>query len=87
MELILTKKISLIPPLDVDLLNSPQIDQGTIDDLIPLLSVYKGELLPGFYEEWVFVERARLFSRYETGVERLLEALQAEPGKSADAME
>jgi predicted ATPase/DNA-binding SARP family transcriptional activator len=74
--------ITFQPPdpysLDVDLLNSPQIDQGTIDDLIPLLSVYKGELLPGFYEEWVFVERARLFSRYETGVERLLEALQAE---------
>jgi hypothetical protein len=28
--------------------------------LITALSVYRGELLPGFYEEWVFVERNRL---------------------------
>ncbi len=33
------------------------------DDLIQVLSVYQGELLPGFYDEWVLVERQPLCRR------------------------
>jgi DNA-binding SARP family transcriptional activator len=46
--------------------------------LIAVLSVYQGELLPGFYEEWVFLERNRLNALFEAKMARLLEMLQSE---------
>lgn len=47
-------------------------------DLIKALSVYRGELLPGFYDEWVFVERQRLKLVYEAAITRLMDILRAE---------
>jgi DNA-binding SARP family transcriptional activator len=48
------------------------------DDLISALSVYQGELLPGFYEEWVTLEREYLNSVFEHNMARLMAILQTE---------
>jgi DNA-binding SARP family transcriptional activator len=48
------------------------------DDLISALSVYQGELLPGFYEEWVTLEREYLNSLFEHNMARLMAILQSE---------
>jgi predicted ATPase/DNA-binding SARP family transcriptional activator len=72
--------------LDVDMLESAVLEQGTAEDLITALSLYQGELLPGFYDEWVTLERDRLIALHETGMARLLEILQAE-GRWAEVLE
>jgi WD40 repeat protein/DNA-binding SARP family transcriptional activator len=36
------------------------------------LSLYQGELLPGFYEEWILLERERLRSVFDNKMEQLL---------------
>ena len=64
--------------LDVHKLDSASLESSTADDLIGALSVYHGELLPGFYDEWVFVERDRLNVIFEAKIARLLEMLQGE---------
>jgi DNA-binding SARP family transcriptional activator/tetratricopeptide (TPR) repeat protein len=46
-----------------------------IDDLITATQVYTGELLPGFYDEWVLRERERLHALFERKMQRLLELL------------
>jgi DNA-binding SARP family transcriptional activator/tetratricopeptide (TPR) repeat protein len=51
--------------------------QETIDDLIIATQVYTGELLPGFYDEWVLRERERLHALFERKMQRLLELLSS----------
>ncbi len=48
------------------------------DDLIQSLSLYQGELLPGFYEEWVDAERERLNAMFEHRAQTLLDRLTAD---------
>ncbi len=48
------------------------------DELISALSSYQGELLPGFYEEWVILEREHLYSIFEHNMARLMSLLQEE---------
>ena len=48
------------------------------DDLISALSVYRGELLPGFYDEWVALEREYLNYIFEHNMARLMAKLQLE---------
>jgi len=48
------------------------------DELIAVLSEYQGELLPGFYDEWVILEREHLYSIFEHNMARLLVLLQDE---------
>lgn len=77
--------------LDVHKLESTPLDGPTLagrpaDELIAVLSVYQGELLPGFYEEWVLTERARLSALFETRIARLLEILQKE-GRWEDVLD
>src|SRR5918993_1349372 len=43
-----------------------------------VLSLYEGELLPGFYEEWVTSEREHLYSIFEHHMARLMSRLQEE---------
>ncbi len=45
------------------------------DELLETLALYRGELLPGFYDEWVVLERERVRSVYEQKMARLLELL------------
>jgi predicted ATPase/DNA-binding SARP family transcriptional activator len=72
--------------LDVHRLESISVDSSTIEDLISAISAYQGELLPGFYDEWVFIERDRLEAIFEAKNARLLEMLQAE-GRWSDVLE
>src|SRR6266511_1547504 len=53
-------------------------ESASADELIAVLSVYQGELLPGFYDEWVVLEREHLYSIFEHHMARLLALLQNE---------
>ena len=48
------------------------------DELIAVLSNYQGELLPGFYDEWVMLQREHLYSVFEHHMARLVSLLQEE---------
>jgi len=54
--------------LDVRQLECKPLDKSTKADLIDALSAYHGELLPGFYDEWVFLERNRLVAIFESKI-------------------
>ena len=61
-------------------------EQASAEELMEALSAYSGELLPGFYDEWVVLERQHLQGTYERKVERLLESLQ-EAGRWDEVLE
>jgi predicted ATPase/DNA-binding SARP family transcriptional activator len=82
--------IAFAPPceysLDVQRLASLPLEGSRPDDLIAALSLYRGQLLPGFYDEWIFAERERLQALFEARMARLLELLQGE-GRWAEVLE
>jgi len=53
-------------------------DTASMDELINTLSNYRGELLPGFYEDWVVLEREHLQMLFEQKIACLLEMLEKE---------
>ncbi len=53
-------------------------DWPSVQELMDGLSVYTGELLPGFYEEWITLEREHLQSLYEKRMGQLLDLLGRE---------
>jgi non-specific serine/threonine protein kinase len=53
-------------------------ENASADELIAVLSEYQGELLPGFYDEWVMLEREHLQSIFEHHMARLMSLLQDE---------
>lgn len=63
--------------LDVAELKSAK-NSHSAGELIDALCVYRGELLPGFPEEWVALEREYLRSFYEHHMARLMSLLCAE---------
>jgi WD40 repeat protein/DNA-binding SARP family transcriptional activator len=50
----------------------------TSEELIATASAYGGELLPGFYDDWVVLERQRLQAAFETRMSLLLDRLAVE---------
>jgi DNA-binding SARP family transcriptional activator/tetratricopeptide (TPR) repeat protein len=60
--------------LDVDQLLKPTQGQS-IDETIADINLYRGELLPGFYDEWVTLERDRLQAAFYQKMDHLLERL------------
>jgi WD40 repeat protein/class 3 adenylate cyclase len=58
--------------LDVDILEKPEVD---LQSLTSGLSLYQGELLPGFYEDWIVLERERLQTLFESKMEQLIDKL------------
>ena len=53
-----------------------QADEGRpVETLMDALGSYQGELLPGFYDEWVLLEREQLLGVYERKIACLLEFL------------
>jgi WD40 repeat protein/class 3 adenylate cyclase len=60
--------------LDVSHFEKPGLD---IESLTTSLSLYQGELLPGFYEEWILLERERIRSIFDNKMEQLLTRLIA----------
>ncbi len=59
--------------LDVDELVEELEEGAPVDEWV---AVYKGELLPGFYDEWVVPERERLRIAFEQRGEKLLAHLE-----------
>ena len=53
-------------------------DAASAETLMNALSLFKGELLPGFYDEWIILEREHLQATYETKMARLLTVLENE---------
>jgi DNA-binding SARP family transcriptional activator len=53
-------------------------NNASIAEMKTALSVYKGELLPGFYDDWIVLEREHLHSIYERQMASLLEKLAQE---------
>jgi predicted ATPase len=51
-------------------------DTASMDELINTLSNYRGELLPGFYEDWVVLEREHLQMLFEQQIACLVEMLE-----------
>lgn len=63
---------------DVDVVLQPVDERSAADNLIPMVAAYGGELLPGFYDEWVLLERERLQAEVERKMSLLLERLVTE---------
>src|SRR6185436_6757410 len=60
--------------LDVAQLERPDLD---LESLTSNLSLYQGELLPGFYENWIVLERERIQSIFDSKMGQLLDLLVA----------
>ncbi len=63
---------------DVMTLQRELDDQPNADEMVDVISVYRGELLPGFYEDWVVLERERLQAVYERRMQTALYLLTEE---------
>jgi len=50
----------------------------SLQDQLSALAVYRGELLPGFYDDWATLERERLESVFQHKMQRLLDRLVEE---------
>jgi DNA-binding SARP family transcriptional activator/predicted ATPase len=55
-----------------------QLPGDAADDLMVSVSAYGGELLPGFYDNWVVLERERLQALFERHMRHLLDRLVEE---------
>jgi DNA-binding SARP family transcriptional activator/tetratricopeptide (TPR) repeat protein len=60
--------------LDADLL-LPRVEARSSKEIAEIVRLYQGELLPGFYDEWITVERERLQMAYHQKMNDLLERL------------
>ena len=50
--------------VDASVVSRKLSPERTTEELIQAASAYGGELLPGFYDEWIIVERERLQSAF-----------------------
>src|SRR6187455_1175203 len=61
----------------LDVQNLERLEESaSIDELMITLAEYQGELLPGFYDEWVVLEREHLSAAFEHHMARLLSLLE-----------
>jgi len=72
--------------LDAAVVGAALAEGAPMEDLIEAVSTYQGELLPGFYEEWVALERDRLKSAFEQKMNVLIAQL-LEHGRWAQIVE
>ena len=63
--------------LDVERIAQTPAEPAGADELMREVAVYGGELLPGFYDEWVQLERERVQAHFERKLTLLLERLVA----------
>jgi predicted ATPase/DNA-binding SARP family transcriptional activator len=59
-------------------LDISQLEDRADQDLETEVTVYTGELLPGFYEDWILLERDRLAAAYERKMQLLMDQLVRE---------
>lgn len=64
--------------LDVAQLERAPAPDDAVGDLVGRLALYRGELLPGFYDDWVGPERDRVQALFESRMDELLKRLTAE---------
>ena len=64
--------------LDAATIEDLDVKCASTDEMMEALSLYEGELLPGFYDEWVVLEREHLQAVFEKKMECLLYQLQKE---------
>jgi non-specific serine/threonine protein kinase len=64
--------------LDVHAIRGKPSEAMSVEEQIEAVSAYQGELLPGFYEEWVTLERERLQAVFEHELQVLLDRLVEE---------
>jgi predicted ATPase/DNA-binding SARP family transcriptional activator len=57
-------------------LDTALLEDRPDQDLTEAVSAYEGELLPGYYEDWVLLARERLQAAFERKIERLLQTLE-----------
>jgi WD40 repeat protein/serine/threonine protein kinase len=74
-DLIITFEATADYWLDVAELERKVADSASTDALIEVVSLYQGDLLPGFYDEWVLLERERLQAVFEHKLQALLDRL------------
>jgi DNA-binding SARP family transcriptional activator/predicted ATPase len=60
--------------LDADLLLEA-VQAQPVERLVEIIGLYRGELLPGFYDDWIGVERDRLQAAYHQKMDLLLDCL------------
>ncbi len=60
--------------LDAELLLKQEVGHS-VEELIETMRLYWGELLPGFYDEWVVSERERVQTKYQQNMNSLLDRL------------
>jgi DNA-binding SARP family transcriptional activator len=58
--------------LDADVLES---EDGSAEKLLSTVAVYGGELLPGFFDDWVVLDRERFRTTFETRIQEALNSL------------
>jgi DNA-binding SARP family transcriptional activator len=61
--------------LDTAALEQAAAPELPLEALLEAVAVYRGELLPGFYAEWVGLERERLHTVFERQMQALLDRL------------
>ncbi len=66
--------IALIPSRSVRL-DTALVDAEEVADLVAAVTSYQGELLPGYYEDWVMLERDRLAAAFARKMHQLLDQL------------
>ncbi len=59
--------------------------QSPIPDLQQAIALYRGDLLPGHYDDWILAARERLRQRFLRGIERLVALLEKDQ-QFADAI-
>ncbi len=64
--------------LDVSALKQVNEQAASTNDLMNALATYTGELLPGFYDDWVILERERVQAIFEQKMARLVDMLVEE---------
>lgn len=64
--------------VDAFTLDQSTPEDWTTNELISCVKLYEGELLPGFYEDWVVLERERLHATFESKMQLLLDRLTQE---------
>jgi len=64
--------------LDAERIGEIDAECSSTDELMDVLLLYEGELLPGFYDEWIVLEREHIQATFEQKMEYLLGRLQTE---------
>lgn len=63
--------------LDVDVLEAPIADDAPVEAIEAQLCLYQGELMPGYSDDWIVLERERLKAILALRMDTLLERLAA----------